>query len=96
MSGAIPRDITNFVCQVSTCGCDKEIVFLGRLTGLESTASSRSFVGRTGGFFVLTRSTGSPPMIIAQEEPQLESKAEKIRGKVPQGTLSLSKPPNLR
>ena len=35
-------------------------------------------------------------MIIARAEPQLESKAERTRGKVPHDTLSLSRLPNLR
>ena len=46
---------------------------------------------------VLKDRRGTPfRVIILQAEPQLESKAEKIPGKVPQDTLSLSKPPNLR
>ena len=43
----------------------------------------------------LTMSTTNPPMI-TQAEPRLESKAERILGKVPPDTLSLSKPPSLR
>ena len=52
---------------------------------------------RRGRSTLVLHRRGTPfRVIILQAEPQLESKAEKIPGKVPQDTLSLSKPPNLR
>ena len=52
---------------------------------------------RRGRRTLVLKRRGTPfRVIILPAEPQLESKAGRIRGRVPQDTLSLSKPPNLR